>query len=164
MRPGHTANSCKADPPKSTINVARRDSRSTLRSPVCGHCPFQLIEKLWIDSIDRIDQGRHGGTRRWTEESGHGVPRAGALYLLSRDLCTIDERLAVSFALDQSLAVKSIDNLSNRRVDQALWFTQQRMHVANGSGAEFPELRQNDVFQCICRQLKRCHWGIVRRL
>src|SRR5579863_3030674 len=120
MRPGHTANSCNANPPRSTIKVARRDSRSTLRSPVCGHRPFQLVEKLWIDGIDRIDQRRHGGTRRGAQESAHRILRTRALHLLPRDLCSIDERLAVPLALNQPLAVKPIDDLADRRVDQAL--------------------------------------------
>src|SRR3984957_21268956 len=162
MRPGHRANSCRANPPRSTINVANSDSRSTLRSPVCSHGALQLIQKLWIDGIDRVNQRRYGGTRLGTEEPAHGILRTGALYLFGRNLCTIEERLAVPLALDQSLAVKSIDYLRNRRVYQALWFAQHSMHVADGGRAEFPELRQNDVFQRVRRQLKRCHHSIVR--
>src|SRR5579863_8258381 len=161
MRPGHTANSCRANPPKSTIKVARRDSRSTFRSPVCGHRPFQLSEKLWTDGVDRIDQRRHGGTRRGAEEPAHGILCTSALHLLPRDLGTIDERLAVPLALDQSLAVKPIDDLADGRIDQALRLTQHTVHVANGRRAEFPELGENDVFQRVCRQLKRAHRDIV---
>src|SRR5208282_182223 len=151
MRPGHTANSCSADPPKSTISVARRDSRSTLGSPVCGDRALQLIEQLRIDRIDRIDQRRHGGARRGTEKPAHGVVRARALYLLSSNPCAIDECPAVPLALDQSLAAKPIDDLRNRRVDQTLRFTEQSVNVANGSRAEFPELRQDGIFQFVGR-------------
>src|SRR5580704_8615750 len=100
MRSGHAANSCSAKPPKRTINVASRDSRSTLRSPMCSHGAFQLIEKLWIDGIDRINQRCHGGAWRGTEESAYGILRASALHFLWSDPCAIDERLAVAFALD----------------------------------------------------------------
>src|ERR1700685_697242 len=98
MRSGQAANSCNANPPKRTINVASRDSRSTLRSPVCSHGAFQLIEKLWIDGIDRINQRCHGGARRRTKESAYGIPRTSALHLLWSDPCAIDERLAVARA------------------------------------------------------------------
>jgi hypothetical protein len=108
---------------------------------VCSHGSFQLIEKLWVNRIDRVNQRRYGGTRRGTEEPAHGILRTSALYLFWRDPCTIEERLAVPLALDQSFAVKSIDNLRNRRVHQALWFTQHTMHVANGCRAKFPKLR-----------------------
>src|ERR1700722_5687968 len=164
MRPGHRVNSCKANPPRSKIKVANRDSRSTLRSPVRSHGAFQLIEQFWINGIDRINQCRDGGTRCGTEKPAHGILRTRALHLLWRDFRTIDECLAVPLALDQSLAVKSIDTLRYRRVDQALGFTPPSMHVANGRRAEIPELRQNDVFQCVCRQLKRIHGDIVPRL
>jgi len=118
---------------------------------MCSHGAFQLIEKLWIDGIDRINQRRHGGARRGTEESAYGILRASALHFLWSDPRAIDERLAVAFALDQSLAAQSIDDLRDRRIHQPLWFTQQPMHVANGSRTEFPELGENDVFQFICR-------------
>jgi len=116
---------------------------------VCSHCPFQLVEQLWVDSIDRINQRRHGGVRRGSEESAHGVLRTSALDQLPSYPCTIDESPAVPLALDQSLVAKSIDNLRNGRVDQGFRSIQPAMHVANGSRTEFPELRQNGIFQFV---------------
>src|SRR5258708_5453915 len=149
MRPGQAANSCKAEPPKRTINIARRDSRSTLRSPVCSDRTFQFIEQPWIDGIDRINQRRNGGARRRAEKSADRNLRPSTLYTLSGNSCAIDERLPVPFALNQSLAAKPVDNLCNRRVDQALWFVDLPMQVTNGRRAELPQLCQNEIFQFI---------------
>src|SRR5271165_6074317 len=102
MRSGQTANSCKAKPPNRMINVASRDSRSTLRSPVCGDCAFQFIEQLRIDGVDRIDERGYGGPRRGTEQPAHGILCTSPLDVLPSDLCAINERFAAPISLDEA--------------------------------------------------------------